>query len=58
ISGLKLHLQMELLVSRPTTLGDAFAFAFARITEARLEGQAAELTCTTTKPVASMTPQR
>ncbi|GJT66997.1 ty3-gypsy retrotransposon protein [Tanacetum coccineum] len=35
ISGLKLNLQHELLVSRPTTLGDAFSLA--RITEARLE---------------------
>ncbi|GKD98035.1 ty3-gypsy retrotransposon protein [Tanacetum coccineum] len=46
----------ELLVSRPTTLGDAFALAW--ITEARLEGQAAALTGTTTKPVAAVTPQR
>ncbi|GKD71558.1 ty3-gypsy retrotransposon protein [Tanacetum coccineum] len=52
ISRLKLHL----LVSRPTTLGDAFAFA--RITDARLEGQTAALTGTTTKPVAAVTPQR
>ncbi|GKD75646.1 hypothetical protein Tco_1333928 [Tanacetum coccineum] len=35
ISGLKLKLQHELLVSRPTTLGDAFSLA--RITEARFE---------------------
>ncbi|GJR97625.1 retrotransposon protein, putative, ty1-copia subclass [Tanacetum coccineum] len=35
ISGLKLNLQHELLLSRPTTLGDAFSLA--RITEARLE---------------------
>ncbi|GJT38757.1 hypothetical protein Tco_0938622 [Tanacetum coccineum] len=35
ISGLKLNLQHELLVSRPTTLGDAFSIA--RITEARFE---------------------
>ncbi|GJY27777.1 retrotransposon protein, putative, ty1-copia subclass [Tanacetum coccineum] len=33
ISGLKLNLQHELLVSRPTMLGDAFSLA--RITEAR-----------------------
>nr|GEV85309.1 hypothetical protein [Tanacetum cinerariifolium] len=56
ISGLKLHLQRELMVLRPTTLGDAFALAW--ITEARLEGQAAALTGTTTKPVATVTPQR
>ncbi|GKC77463.1 ty3-gypsy retrotransposon protein [Tanacetum coccineum] len=37
ISGLKLPLQRELLVSKPTTLGDAFALA--RVTEARLEDQ-------------------
>ncbi|GKC97388.1 hypothetical protein Tco_1167663, partial [Tanacetum coccineum] len=34
---LKLSLQRELLVSKPTTLGDAFALA--RVTEARLEYQ-------------------
>ncbi|GJU14404.1 ty3-gypsy retrotransposon protein [Tanacetum coccineum] len=38
ISGLKLSLQRELLVSKPTTLGDAFALV--RVTEARLEDQA------------------
>ncbi|GKG28891.1 retrotransposon-related protein, partial [Tanacetum coccineum] len=56
ISRLKLHLQRELLVSKPTTLGDAFAWA--QITEARLEGQVTALTGTTTKTVAAMTPQR
>ncbi|GKB28536.1 zinc finger, CCHC-type containing protein, partial [Tanacetum coccineum] len=35
ISGLKLNLQHELLVSRPATLGDAFSLS--RIIEARLE---------------------
>ncbi|GJU53335.1 hypothetical protein Tco_1227049 [Tanacetum coccineum] len=35
ISGLKLNLQHELFVSRPTTLGDAFSLA--RITEAHFE---------------------
>ncbi|GJR60243.1 hypothetical protein Tco_1502405 [Tanacetum coccineum] len=35
ISGLKLNLQHELLVSRPTTLGDAFSLA--RIIEAHFE---------------------
>ncbi|GKF92590.1 retrotransposon-related protein, partial [Tanacetum coccineum] len=35
ISGLKLNLQHELLVSRPTMLGDAFSLT--RITEARFE---------------------
>ncbi|GKC00564.1 reverse transcriptase domain-containing protein [Tanacetum coccineum] len=39
IFGLKLNLQRELLVSKPTTLGNAFSLA--RITEARLEDQAA-----------------
>ncbi|GKC18558.1 hypothetical protein Tco_1020708 [Tanacetum coccineum] len=39
ISGLKLHLQRELLVSKPTTLGDVFSLA--RTTEARLDDQAA-----------------
>ncbi|GJW56811.1 retrovirus-related pol polyprotein from transposon TNT 1-94 [Tanacetum coccineum] len=56
IFGLKLHLQRELLVSKPTTLGDAFALD--RITEARLEGQTAALTGTTAKTVAAVTPQR
>ncbi|GKC46125.1 ty3-gypsy retrotransposon protein [Tanacetum coccineum] len=37
ISGLKLSLQRELLVSKPTTLGDAFALA--RVIEVRLEDQ-------------------
>nr|GEU62197.1 class II heat shock protein [Tanacetum cinerariifolium] len=35
ISGLKLNLQRELLVTKPTTLGDVFLLA--RITEARFE---------------------
>ncbi|GJR72574.1 ty3-gypsy retrotransposon protein [Tanacetum coccineum] len=48
ISGLKLHLQRELLVSRPTTLGDAFAFA--RITETRITS--------TTKPSSLPNPTR
>ncbi|GJW58335.1 retrotransposon-related protein [Tanacetum coccineum] len=39
ISRLKLHLQREFLVSRPTTLGDAFSLAI--ITEARMDDQAA-----------------
>ncbi|GKE92942.1 hypothetical protein Tco_1574037 [Tanacetum coccineum] len=33
--GIKLNLQHELLVSKPTTLGDAFSLA--RITKARME---------------------
>ncbi|GJW60088.1 retrotransposon-related protein [Tanacetum coccineum] len=47
ISGLKLHLQRELLVSRPTTLGDAFSLAL--ITDARLDDQVAPVASTTTK---------
>ncbi|GJY93778.1 retrotransposon-related protein [Tanacetum coccineum] len=47
ISGLKLHLQREFLVSRPTTLGDAFSLSL--ITEARLEYQAAPVAGTTAK---------
>ncbi|GJZ82610.1 hypothetical protein Tco_0647783, partial [Tanacetum coccineum] len=47
IFGLKLHLQREFLVSRPTTLGDAFSLAL--ITEARLDDQAAPVAGTTTK---------
>ncbi|GJZ68921.1 ty3-gypsy retrotransposon protein [Tanacetum coccineum] len=37
ISGLKPTIQLELLVSKPTSLGDAFALA--RVTEARLDGR-------------------
>ncbi|GJR96491.1 ty3-gypsy retrotransposon protein [Tanacetum coccineum] len=47
ISGLKLHLQRELLVAKPTTLGDAFALA--RVTEARLDDQASAMSGTATK---------
>ncbi|GJZ00631.1 ty3-gypsy retrotransposon protein [Tanacetum coccineum] len=47
ISGLKLHLQREFLVSRPTTLGDAFSLSL--ITEARLDDQAALVAGTMTK---------
>ncbi|GKE24452.1 hypothetical protein Tco_1435964 [Tanacetum coccineum] len=54
--GLKLHLQRELLVSRPATLGDAFALA--RITEARLEDQTAPATGAMTKLVTSIGTQR
>nr|GEX87399.1 hypothetical protein [Tanacetum cinerariifolium] len=56
VSGLKLHIQRELLVSRPTTLGDAFALD--RITDARLEDQAAPVTRTITKPMTSVGTQR
>ncbi|GJV60973.1 ATP-dependent DNA helicase PIF1-like protein [Tanacetum coccineum] len=37
VSGLKPNLQCELLVAKPTSLGDAFSLA--RVTEARLEDQ-------------------
>ncbi|GJX15841.1 ty3-gypsy retrotransposon protein [Tanacetum coccineum] len=37
VSDLKPNLQRELLVAKPTSLGDAFSFA--RVTEARLEDQ-------------------
>ncbi|GKB73615.1 ty3-gypsy retrotransposon protein [Tanacetum coccineum] len=37
VSGLKPNLQRELLVAKPTNLGDAFALA--RVTEARLDDQ-------------------
>ncbi|GJW82381.1 retrotransposon-related protein [Tanacetum coccineum] len=47
ISGLKLHLQREFLVSRPTTLGDSFSLAL--ITEAHLDDQAAPVAGTMTK---------
>ncbi|GJZ47945.1 hypothetical protein Tco_0601777 [Tanacetum coccineum] len=39
IYGLKLHLQREFLVSKPTTIGDVFSLA--RIIKARLDDQAA-----------------
>ncbi|GJW32118.1 ty3-gypsy retrotransposon protein [Tanacetum coccineum] len=47
ISGLKLNLQRELLVSKPTTLGDVFLLA--RITEARFEAIAHKEKATTEK---------
>nr|GEV13010.1 cytochrome P450 [Tanacetum cinerariifolium] len=46
ISGLKLHLQQELLLSKPTTLGDVFSLA--RIIEARFDDQAAPMAGTST----------
>ncbi|GJV26463.1 hypothetical protein Tco_1379158 [Tanacetum coccineum] len=48
ISGLKLNLQHELLVSKQTTLGDASSLA--RITEARLKDQSSMASVTTAKP--------
>ncbi|GKA23449.1 hypothetical protein Tco_0709411 [Tanacetum coccineum] len=56
ILGLKLNLQHELLVSKPTTLGDAFSLA--RITEARLEDQSAPAPVTTAKPFSNVGNQR
>ncbi|GJZ56787.1 retrotransposon-related protein [Tanacetum coccineum] len=47
ISGLKLHLQRELLVSKPTTLGDAFSLA--RTIEARFDDQAAPVAGTSAR---------
>ncbi|GKF04412.1 hypothetical protein Tco_0035080 [Tanacetum coccineum] len=47
ISGHKLYLQRELIVSKPTTLGDTFSLA--RITEARLDDQAAPMAGTSAK---------
>ncbi|GJW73091.1 retrotransposon-related protein [Tanacetum coccineum] len=47
ISGLKLYLQREFLVSRPTTLGDVFSLSL--ITKARLDDQAAPVAGTMTK---------
>ncbi|GKD12272.1 retrotransposon-related protein, partial [Tanacetum coccineum] len=44
IFGLKLHLQRELLVSRPTTLGNVFSLA--QIIEACFDDQAAPVACT------------
>ncbi|GKD69578.1 hypothetical protein Tco_1323668 [Tanacetum coccineum] len=45
-----------MLVSRPASLGDAFALAL--ITEARLEDQTAPATCTITKPATSVGTQK
>ncbi|GJX09473.1 ty3-gypsy retrotransposon protein [Tanacetum coccineum] len=56
ISGLKLPLQRELLVAKPTTLGDAFALA--RVTEARLDDQVASMSVTAPKAVTSSGGQR
>nr|GEY81384.1 hypothetical protein [Tanacetum cinerariifolium] len=56
ISGLKLNLQCELLVSKPTTLGDAFSLAC--ITKARLEDQSAPAPVTTAKPFSNVRNQR
>ncbi|GJY92684.1 ty3-gypsy retrotransposon protein [Tanacetum coccineum] len=56
ISGLKLHLQRELLVATPTTLGDAFSLA--RVTEARLDDQATLVSVTATKAVTGSGGQR
>nr|GEZ95026.1 hypothetical protein [Tanacetum cinerariifolium] len=47
ISGLKLHLQREFLISRPTTLGDVFSLAL--ITKAHFDNQVAPVSGTTTK---------
>ncbi|GKC25401.1 retrotransposon-related protein [Tanacetum coccineum] len=56
ISGLKLHIQRGLLVSKPNTLGDAFSLA--RITEASLDDQATSVAVTATKLVTSTGGQR
>ncbi|GKC41200.1 hypothetical protein Tco_1058922 [Tanacetum coccineum] len=56
ILGLKLNLQRELLVSKPTTLGDAFSLA--SITEARLEDQSAPAPVTMAKPFSNVGNQR
>ncbi|GJR66173.1 retrotransposon-related protein [Tanacetum coccineum] len=47
IYGLKLHLQREFLVSKPTTLGDVFSLA--RIIEARFDDQAAPVAGTSAR---------
>nr|GEU71247.1 retrotransposon-related protein [Tanacetum cinerariifolium] len=51
IFGLKLHLQREFLVPRPSTLGDAFSLAL--IIEARLDDQAALVAGMMTKTFAN-----
>ncbi|GKB71997.1 ty3-gypsy retrotransposon protein [Tanacetum coccineum] len=56
ISGLKPNLQRELLVSKPTTLGEAFSLA--TVTEARLDDQRSptSLTATTVTSVVQQKP--
>ncbi|GJZ81421.1 ty3-gypsy retrotransposon protein [Tanacetum coccineum] len=56
ISGLKPNLQRELLVSKPTTLGEAFSLA--KVTEARLDDQRSptSLTATTATSVVQQKP--
>ncbi|GJS12000.1 transposon ty3-G gag-pol polyprotein [Tanacetum coccineum] len=56
ISGLKPNLQRELLVSKPTTLGEAFSLA--TVTEARLDDQRSptSLTATTATSVVQQKP--
>ena len=48
ISGLKPMLQRELLVAKPTSLGDAFSLA--RVTEARLDDQGTSRAIATSSP--------
>ncbi|GKE39984.1 retrotransposon-related protein [Tanacetum coccineum] len=55
-SGLKLNLQRELLVPKPTTLGDAFSLA--HLTKARLEDKSAPTSVTVTKPISNVGNQR
>ncbi|GJT23351.1 reverse transcriptase [Tanacetum coccineum] len=55
ISGLKPTIQRELLIAKPTTLGDAFSLA--RISEARLEDQASA-SVTATNTTASVVTQK
>ncbi|GKC87983.1 hypothetical protein Tco_1148632 [Tanacetum coccineum] len=47
ISALELHMQREFLISRPTTMGDAFSLSL--ISEAHLDDQAAPMAGTTAK---------
>ncbi|PWA74167.1 hypothetical protein CTI12_AA254880 [Artemisia annua] len=54
ISGLKLTLQLELLVTKPTSLGEAFYLA--RVAEARLEAQSTPLRPTPPKPIVNPHP--
>ncbi|GKA30288.1 ty3-gypsy retrotransposon protein [Tanacetum coccineum] len=56
ISGLKINLQLELLVAKPTTLGGAFSLE--RITKARLQDQSAPSPVTTAKPFSNVGNQR
>ncbi|GKB54930.1 ty3-gypsy retrotransposon protein [Tanacetum coccineum] len=56
ISGLKPNLQRELLVAKPTTLGEAFSLA--KVTEARQDDQQSPVAGVTTTATTTTVPQK